>query len=126
MWPSSKASPCQCRRLGFDPWFGSWRRKRQPTQVFLPGKSHGQKSLAGNSGKSKILTTVSLPVHEQGISSFIYIFNVCQQFYGFHCTFFHGFCQINLLVFNMFDVIVNGVSTCISLFVLLLAGQAGS
>ena len=24
-----------------------WRRKWQPTPVFLPGKSHGQKSLAG-------------------------------------------------------------------------------
>ena len=26
-----------------------WRRKRQPTPVFLPGKSHGQRSLAGHS-----------------------------------------------------------------------------
>ena len=25
----------------------SWRRKWQPTPVFLPGKSHGQRSLAG-------------------------------------------------------------------------------
>ena len=24
-----------------------WRRKWQPTLVFLPGKSHGQRSLAG-------------------------------------------------------------------------------
>ena len=24
-----------------------WRRKCQPTLVFLPGKSHGQRSLAG-------------------------------------------------------------------------------
>ena len=30
-------------RPGFDPWFGkiSWRRKWQPTPVFLPGESHG-------------------------------------------------------------------------------------
>ena len=27
----------------------SWRRKWQPTPVFLPGKSHGQRSLAGYS-----------------------------------------------------------------------------
>ena len=26
-----------------------WRRKWQPTPVFLPGKSHGQRSLAGYS-----------------------------------------------------------------------------
>ena len=39
----------QCRRCGFDPWVRKipWRRK--PTQVFLPGKSHGQRSLAGYS-----------------------------------------------------------------------------
>ena len=36
---------------GFDPWIGKvpWRRKWQPTPVFLPGKSHGQRSLAGYS-----------------------------------------------------------------------------
>ena len=35
----------------FDPWVGKipWRRKWQPTPVFLPGKSHGQRSLAGYS-----------------------------------------------------------------------------
>ena len=26
-----------------------WRRRWQPTPVFLPGKSHGQRSLAGSS-----------------------------------------------------------------------------
>ena len=28
-----------------------WRRKWHPTQVFLPGKSHGQRSLVGYSPK---------------------------------------------------------------------------
>ena len=42
---------CRCRRGRFDPWVGKipWRRKRQPTLVFLPGKSHWQRSLAGYS-----------------------------------------------------------------------------
>ena len=37
----------QCRRPGFDLWVGKmpWRRKWQLTPVFLPGKSHGQRSL---------------------------------------------------------------------------------
>ena len=41
----------QCRRPGFDPWVGTirWRRKWQPTPVFLPGKFHGQRSLVGYS-----------------------------------------------------------------------------
>ena len=50
-WFSGKESTCQRRRLGFDPWVGKipWRRKWQPTQVFLPGKSHGQSCLVGYS-----------------------------------------------------------------------------
>ena len=54
-WLSSKESACQrrkCRRLGFDPWVRTipWRRKWQPTPVFLPGESHGQKSLPSYRG----------------------------------------------------------------------------
>ena len=43
---SSKESACQCRTPEFDPWVGKipQRRKWQPTPVFLPGKSHGQRS----------------------------------------------------------------------------------
>ena len=38
------------RRPGFNPWTGKipWRRTGQPTLVFLPGKSHEQKSLVGH------------------------------------------------------------------------------
>jgi len=44
-------SVCQCRRCGFDPWFNKipWRRKWQPTSVFLPGKFHGWRSLVSYS-----------------------------------------------------------------------------
>ena len=43
---SGKESNSQCRRHRrhrFDPWVRKipWRRKGQPTAVFLPGKSHG-------------------------------------------------------------------------------------
>ena len=39
----------QCRRPRFNPWIGKipWRRKWQPTPIFLPGESHGQRSLVG-------------------------------------------------------------------------------
>ena len=51
---SGKESACQCRRLRrwrLSPWVGkvSWRRVWQPTPAFLPGKSHGQRSLVGYS-----------------------------------------------------------------------------
>ena len=37
------------QETGFDPWVGKipWRRVWQPTPVFLPGESHGQRSLVG-------------------------------------------------------------------------------
>ena len=40
----------------------TWRRKWQPTPVFLPGESHGQRSLAGYSpwGRKKSDTTERL------------------------------------------------------------------
>ena len=43
----------------FDPWVEKipWRRKWQPTPVFLSGESHGQRSLAGyNHGVAKSRT----------------------------------------------------------------------
>ena len=44
-WLSGKESACQYRRQEFDPWVGkiSWRRERQPTLIFSPGESHGER-----------------------------------------------------------------------------------
>ena len=52
-WLSEWGICLQCRRhrrRGFDPWVGKipWRRKLQPTPIFLPGKSR-QNSLVGYS-----------------------------------------------------------------------------
>ena len=43
-----------------------WRRARQPTPVFLPGESHGQRSLVGYSpwGHKESDTTQQLSMHE--------------------------------------------------------------
>ena len=52
-WPGKKPiyQSMRHKRQGFDPWMGKipWWRAWQPTPVFLPGESHGQKSLAGYS-----------------------------------------------------------------------------
>ena len=50
-WLRGKRICLQSRRPGFDPWIGTipWRREWLPTPVFLPGKSHGQRSLGGYS-----------------------------------------------------------------------------
>ena len=47
---SDKETACQCKRRKrhkFNPWVRKvpWRRAWQPTPVFLPGESHGQRSL---------------------------------------------------------------------------------
>ena len=51
---SGKEPTCQCRRCkkhGFDLWVGKipWRRMWQPTPVFFPGESHGERSMEGYS-----------------------------------------------------------------------------
>ena len=53
-WLNGKESACNAGdtgNMGSDPWFRKipWRRAMQPTAVFLPGESHGQRSLAGYS-----------------------------------------------------------------------------
>ena len=53
-----KEPACQCRRckrLGFNSWVRKipWRMKWQPTLEFLPGESHGQKSLVGYSARGR-------------------------------------------------------------------------
>ena len=84
---SGKETACQCRihtRCGSDPWVGkiTWRRAWQPTPAFLPGESHGQRSLAGcSSGVTKSqarLKRLSTHKHAQGI-------NVCDH--STFCTF---------------------------------------
>ena len=51
---SGKESACQyrrSRRAAFDLWVGkmSWKRACQPTPVFLPGESHGQRRMVSYS-----------------------------------------------------------------------------
>ena len=51
---SGKETASQCGRHwrpGFNPWVGKtpWRRAWQPIPVFMPGESHGQRSLTGYS-----------------------------------------------------------------------------
>ena len=53
-WLSRQRIHLQCRtrgRCGFDPRVGKipWRKAQPPTPEFLPGESHGQRSLKGYS-----------------------------------------------------------------------------
>ena len=58
-------------RYGFDPWVGKipWRRKWQFTPVFLPGESHGQRSLADYSPRGrKELDTTEATQHSPSVT----------------------------------------------------------
>ena len=66
-WHRGKESACQCRRRkrhGFDPWVGKlpWRRNGN-TPVFLPGKSHGPRGLAGYSPLGCKESDTTEPLH---------------------------------------------------------------
>ena len=60
----------QCGRSRFDSWVRKipWRRKWQPTPVFLPGKSHEWRSLVVYSprGHKELDTTERLHFHSSG------------------------------------------------------------
>ena len=71
-WLSSKESACQCRRWRrrrFSPYVRKipWLRKWQPTPIFLPGKLHGHRSLAGYGpwGHRELDTTECLSIPTQ-------------------------------------------------------------
>ena len=61
----------QCGRPRFHPWVRQvpWRRKWQPTPLFLPGKFHGQRSLMGYSprGRKELDMTEQLHFHCKGL-----------------------------------------------------------
>ena len=67
-WLMVNNPPTKCRRRRVDPWVRKtpWSRNRQPTPVFLPGESHGQRSLVGytprghkESDTTKYLTNIN-------------------------------------------------------------------
>ena len=67
---SDKEFTCQYRRRMrhvFSPWVRNipWRRKWQPTPVFLPGTFHGQRSLAGSSPWGCKIAGHNLPTKQQ-------------------------------------------------------------
>ena len=60
-WLSGKEPSCQCRSCGLDPWVGKipWRRKWQPTPIFLFGEFRGQRRLVGYSPQGQKESDVS-------------------------------------------------------------------
>ena len=88
----------QCWSPGFDPWVRKipWRRKWQPAPVFLPGESHGQRSLAGYSpwDSKELGTTEQLHFHFSLLMSPACVWvALLQQQWSFLLTTCHGCCS---------------------------------
>ena len=76
----------------FDPWGRSipWRKKWQLTLVFLPGKSHGQRSLADYSPggcNNTSLTSVSTPSRQKIYHVTVALTNTFEQLKAIDRTF---------------------------------------
>ena len=100
-----KKPSCQCRRrkrCWFDPWVGKipWRRTWQLTPLFLPGESHGQRSLVGYSpwGLSKSHTQLKwLNMHPVRESILVWFQMLVERLSAFHvvCEFvINGVCYV--------------------------------
>ena len=77
--PSGKELTCQYRRhkrCGFDSWSEKipWRRAWQPTPVFLPGESYGQRSLVSCSIQGHIESDTT------EVTACIHVPNIYQEF----------------------------------------------
>ena len=95
-WFPAKESMCQCSRHKFHP-SGSktpWRRVWQPAPVFLPGGSHGQRSLVGYSpwGLTESDTTEQLGTEQYLINLLHFMWVLI--FYFFKAI--HGLCSRNM------------------------------
>ena len=110
---SGNESTCQFRRPGFDAWVRKlpWRRKWQPTPVFLPGGFHEQRSLVDYSPWGHKESDTSEATEHAQMRSILYaevnysfrLFKVCSQLLGknvtlFHITFFPALSKSQILL----------------------------
>ena len=92
----------QCKRPGFNPWVGKipWRRKWQPTPVFLPGKSHGQRSVTGYSswGRKEWAMTERLPFGSPSLGPYTGVWRICCKAPFLYFWRWHLCCPLLLLI----------------------------
>ena len=89
------ASAGDSRDMGLIPGSGRfpWRRKWQPTPVFLPGESHGQRSLAGcRLWGHKKWTRLSTPAE---------LSNGCASGYSDYGDLFPPLCHVYMLLYRI-------------------------
>ena len=75
-------------RCGFDPWVRkiSWRRKWQPSPEFLPGESHGRRSLASPRGRKESDSTERLTLACRRLTRLCQFRACCKAASGEQCV----------------------------------------
>ena len=100
----------QSRRCGFNPEVRKtpWRRELLPIPVFLPGESHGQRSLAGSSpwGGKELDMTEQLSTHIRNTEAISHGLSVSTSFWPITCSKFSkpGLNSTWTMNFQMFKV----------------------
>ena len=93
------------QETGFDPWVMKipWRRKWQPTPVFLPVKSHGQRSLVVYGLLSHNRVSHDLVTKQQQL---IYYFSCRSEFFIHFLKSFHflSFTSLNVIWYNLLKI----------------------
>ena len=94
-WLNGKESTCQFRRCRFNTWVRKipWRRKWQPTLVFLPGKPHWQRSLVGYSPRGHRVRNNLVTKQQQFWCWDIAWSSHSKIFFTFYITLFNPFCS---------------------------------
>ena len=79
--------------------FMHWRRKQQPTPVFLPGESHGRGSLVGCClwGRTELDTTEATQLQQQKENKCVSIIQIADLFYSSGITFMNTLLQESTL-----------------------------
>ena len=112
-----KKSTCNagkiCRRCMFNPWSKiPWRRKWQPTPVFLPRKSHGQWNLAGYSPWSHKIVRHDLITLQQHITA-------CTVIYVLASVLHDGPLGTRCIILNMYWIWSSCCLLCCKQYILL-------
>ena len=106
-WLNGKESACQCRRHRFNPWVRKipWRRKWQPTLVFFPGESHGQRTLVGYTpwGHQRVRHDLATKQPQQNLSLNEFYHNLFLRLLSFTHLWHFARKKIFLLLFSPFQ-----------------------
>ena len=73
LWLRGSSVCLECGRPRFNPWVGKipWRRKWQPTPVFLSGESHGPRNLVGYSPRGRKESDMTERLHFLSFTVFV-------------------------------------------------------